>query len=98
MFIEDAVMPATRKPSDTVKWTISVPREIDQRLRSHLGSQASRKGDISRFVEDAVRWKLFDLNLAEAQAHNQGVDPAVIEDEIEAALAEVRAERFGRRL
>jgi Ribbon-helix-helix domain len=50
-----------------------------------------------KFVADAVRWRLFDLNVAAAQAHNQGVPPDAIEDAIEQALTEVRSERFTQR-
>jgi hypothetical protein len=47
--------------------------------------------------EDNVRWRMFDLNISAAQAHNKGVPSDVIEDEIEQALVEVRTERFAKR-
>lgn len=83
---------------DPVKWTISVPREMDIALRTHLAAQGAKKGDLSRFVAEAVRRQLFELNLAAAQAHNRDVPPEVLESEIDQALAEVRAGRFAKPL
>jgi hypothetical protein len=56
-----------------------------------------RKGALSKFVADAVRWQLFHLNVATAQARNRDVPSEPIEDEIEQALDEVRKERFAKR-
>jgi hypothetical protein len=66
-------------------------------LRTHLAQAGLKKGSLSQFVADAVRWRLFDLNLGIAQSHNKDVPQAQIEDEIEQALADVRAERFAKR-
>jgi hypothetical protein len=77
-----------------VRWTISVPRETDVSLRTFLAQEGMRKGDLSDFVAEAVRWRLFDLNVSAARAKNAGVPSEEIEDAIEEALTEVRAERF----
>jgi hypothetical protein len=90
-------MPAKKTSSDTVKWTISVPRDTDQRLRAHLAEAGGKKGDLSAFVAKTVRWRLVALNIEAAQAHNKDADPDYLEQLIEDALTEVRAERFGRR-
>ncbi|MBM5810998.1 MAG: hypothetical protein FJ191_03395 [Gammaproteobacteria bacterium] len=81
-----------------VRWTVSVPRETDASLRTYLAQSGVRKGDFSDFVADAVRWRLFDLNVSAARAKNAGVPAEKIEDAIEQALAEVRAERFRKPL
>jgi hypothetical protein len=52
---------------------------------------------LSKFVADAVRWRLFDLNVGAVQAHNIGVPSGRIEYEIELALSGVRAKRFAKR-
>ena len=44
----------------TTKLTITLTRETDLALRAYLGSQGMRKGDLSKFIEDAVRWRMFD--------------------------------------
>ena len=82
---------------DNVRLTIFVPKETDLLLRTHLARSGMRKGAISKFVADAVRWQLFHLNVEAAQAHNLDVPPEQIEDEIEQALAEERKERFAKR-
>ena len=77
-----------------VRWTVSVPKETDTSLRTYLAQSGVRKGDFSEFVAEAVRWRLFDLNVTAARARNAGLPPEDIEDAIEQALGEVRAERF----
>lgn len=77
-----------------VRWTISVPKETDISLRTYLAQEGLRKGDLSEFVAEAVRWRLFDLNVTAARAKNAGTSSEAIEDAIEEALAEVRAKRF----
>ncbi len=79
---------------ENVRWTISVPKETDVALRTYLAQTGLKKGNLSDFVADAVRWRLFDLNVSAARAKNGDVPSDEIEDAIEAALAEVRAERF----
>lgn len=77
-----------------VRWTISVPKETDISLRTYLAQAGLRKGDLSEFVAEAVRWRLFDLNVTASRAANANVPSEEIEDAIEEALQEVRAERF----
>jgi len=45
--------------SEAVCWTIKVSKETDLSLRTFLGAQGMKKGDLSNFVEDAVRWRIF---------------------------------------
>ena len=50
------------------RWSLVVSRDTDIALRQFLASQGGgRKGDLSRFVEDAVRNQIFDLTAAEAK-------------------------------
>jgi len=37
--------------------TITWSREADHALRSYLGAQGMKKGDLSKFIEEAVRWR-----------------------------------------
>jgi hypothetical protein len=53
---------------EIVRWTVSIPRETDIAVRTHLAQEGLRKGDLSKFVADAVRWRLFNLNLEQALA------------------------------
>jgi len=82
--------------ADSVRWTLSVSKETDVTLRTFLARSGLKKGDLSKFVEDAVQWRLMKLNIAEARAHNAHLRPEEIEAAVDQALSEVRAERFSR--
>jgi Ribbon-helix-helix domain len=43
-------------------WTLTVSADVDRRVRKHLAS-ARRKGDLSGFVEEAVRARLLQLSM-----------------------------------
>ena len=40
------------------KLTIVLSDELNLALRTHLGARGSKKGDISKFIEEAVRLQL----------------------------------------
>jgi hypothetical protein len=44
-------------------------------LRSYLGAQGMKKGDISKFIEEAVRWRIFHDTVQEARASFGHVPP-----------------------
>ena len=43
---------------ETVRWNIKVSKETDLPLRTFWGSQGMKKGDLSKFIEEAVRWRV----------------------------------------
>mgnify|MGYP005847019825 CR=1 FL=1 len=49
-----------------------------------------KKGDLSRFVEEAVRWRVFDQTVQDVEDRNADIDPAALEAAIDDALSEVR--------
>jgi hypothetical protein len=53
--------------SDTTRWTISVSKETDITVRSFLAQRGMKKGDLSKFIEDAVKWRVLDQTIAEAR-------------------------------
>ena len=53
--------------------------------------------DLSKSIGEAARWRAFQQTVQEARARNAHLSPEQIEEIIEEALAEVRAERFGTR-
>ena len=56
-------------PGDTMtRWTVSVSKVTDITVRSFLARRGMKKGDLSKFIEDAVKWRVFDQTLAEARA------------------------------
>jgi len=47
------------------RWTVSVPKETDTTLRCFLAERGMKKGDISKFIVDAVKWRVFEQTAAE---------------------------------
>jgi hypothetical protein len=78
-------------PSDTARWTVSVSKETDAALRAFLGAQGMRKGDISKYAEEAVRWRMFDQTVQEIRARNADVSAEDLMAAIDDACASVRA-------
>lgn len=72
------------------RWSLSVSQETDASLREYLGAQGMKKGDLSRFVEDAVRWRLFDSTVQSIKARNADQDAAAMQALIDQALQAVR--------
>ena len=79
---------------DTVRWTVKVSRETDTALRSYLAQRGMKKGDISKFVEEAVSWRVLDRVVSEVKTRNAGVPARKIQAAVDEALAAVRAERL----
>jgi hypothetical protein len=73
-----------------------VSKETDVTLRTFLAQSGLKKGDLSKFVEDAVQSRLMKLNIAEARARNAHLRPEEIEAAVDQAVREVRAERFAQ--
>jgi hypothetical protein len=76
-----------------IRWNIVVSEEVDLSLRRHLGARGMRKGDLSKFIEEAVRWRLLDETAQKIKARNKGKPPKKIAAQVEQALAEVRTRR-----
>lgn len=81
---------------EAVRWNIKVSKETDLSLRSYLGSQGMKKGDLSKFVEEAVRWRVLQRTILDIRARNADADPDEIQRIVDEAVAEVRAERRAR--
>ncbi|KSK90257.1 methionine repressor-like protein [Pseudomonas aeruginosa] len=54
---------------NTIRWNVAVSADTDQSLRMFLASQGGgRKGDLSRFIEEAVRAHILELSAEQAKA------------------------------
>ena len=78
----------------TTRWTVTVPKETDLALRAFLGSQGMRKGDLSKFIEDAVRWRMFDQAVQGVKARNADLSADDLQAAIDEACATVRSEMW----
>jgi hypothetical protein len=62
---------------NTVRWNIAVSPDTDQSVRMYLAGQGGgRKGDLSRFIEEAVRAHILELSAEQAKAANADVNEA----------------------
>lgn len=80
--------------ANAIRWSLKVSKETDISLRTFLAYRGMRKGDISKFVEEAVRWRVLDRTAAEIKDRNQGASAADLESAIAEAVEAVRAEKF----
>jgi hypothetical protein len=74
-------------------WRIKVSKETYLSLRTFLGSQGMKKGDLSKFIEEAVRWRLFHRSVQGIKVRNRDSDPEELQAVIDEAVREVRTER-----
>lgn len=75
------------------RWNLSVSRETDVSLRTFLASRGGRKGDLSRFVEEAVNRAVLSETLQEIWDRNRDLDPEEVQQLVDRELAAMRAER-----
>ena len=78
---------------EAVRWNIKVSKETDLTLRTFLGSQGMKKGDLSKFIEQAVRAHVFLRTVQDVKARNAETDPDELQSLIDNTVREVRAER-----
>ena len=82
---------------EAVRWNITVSKETGLSLRTFLGSQGMKKGDLSKFIEEAVRWHVFHRTVRDIKGRNAGTDPEDLQLIIDKTLREVRTERRAKR-
>ncbi|WP_145200065.1 ribbon-helix-helix domain-containing protein [Sphingobium sp. B2] len=75
---------------EVTRWTVNVAPETDIELRTYLAQRGMKKGDLSRFIEESVKWRLLDLTLAEARAGFDDLPVEELEDLIEEAVGDAR--------
>lgn len=54
--------------NDMTRWTVSVSKTTDIAVRSFLAQRGMKKGDFSRFIEEAVKWRVLDQTITEARS------------------------------
>ena len=81
---------------EAVRWSIKVSKDTDLTLRTFLGAQGMKKGDLSKFIEEAVRRRVLQCTIQDIRARNADADPDEIQRIVDEAVSEVRAERRTR--
>lgn len=72
---------------ESVRWSLKVSRETDEALRAYLGQHGGRKGDLSRFVQEAVQARLEQ----ERRGRPERTQPAATRAALAEALEDIRA-------
>eukprot|EP01037_Dinobryon_pediforme_P010878 gene10878-10959_t len=73
-------------PSDTTtRWTVSVSKDTDISVRSFLAQRGMKKGDLSKFIEDAVKWRVLEQTMSEARGKFSDLEPQELDDLISEA-------------
>ncbi len=82
---------------ETTRLTITWSKEADHALRSFLGAQGMKKGDLSKFIEEAVRWRIFHQTVREAREAFADVSPDKLQKMIDEVVEDVRAKHYRER-
>ncbi|MFV0680718.1 ribbon-helix-helix domain-containing protein [Ottowia sp.] len=70
-----------------VRWNLAVSSEMDQSVRMFIAAQGGgRKGDLSRFIEEAVRAYLLESAASQAKAAAADMDETALNDLIDEAV------------
>jgi len=84
------MLPSANPAPPSSRWSLSISPETDTSLREYLGARGMKKGDLSRFVEEAVRWRTFDATLQGMKQRNADQSDVDLQALIDDALDAVR--------
>ncbi len=74
---------------DTTLWTVSVSKATDITVRSFLAQRGLKKGDLSKFVEEAVKWRVLEQTIAETRSKFADMPADELQGMIDEAVAAV---------
>jgi hypothetical protein len=83
-------------PNDTTRWTVSVSKETDIAVRSFLAQRGMKKGDLSKFIEDAVKWRVLEQTMAEARGAFADLAPEALDALLDEAVTATRQPHAGQ--
>jgi hypothetical protein len=83
--------------TDPARWTVKVSKETDIVVRSYLAEHGCRKGDLSKFIERAVRKEVLRATVRDIQERNAGLPGDEVQALIDEACAAVRCEFWSDR-
>ena len=75
------------------RWNLVIPEKTDRAVRTFLARTGGRKGDLSRFVDEAVRRRVLDLTVCAIKDRNARYDQQEILDLIDEEVNAARADR-----
>lgn len=72
---------------NSVRWNLAVSSDVDQSVRMFIAAQGGgRKGDLSRFIEEAVRAYLLERAVDQAKTAASGAGESELTDLIDEAV------------
>ena len=75
------------------RWNLVIPESTDRAVRTYLARTGGRKGDLSRFVDEAVRRRVLDLTVHGIKDRTADDDQQEILDLIGEEVDAARADR-----
>ena len=75
------------------RWNLSISDKTDRVVRTFLARSGGKQGDLSRFVDDAVRRRVLDLTVRDVKDRNVRCDQQHLLDMIDEEVDAVRAGR-----
>ena len=78
-------------PNDTTtRWTVSVSKDTDIAVRSFLAQRGMKKGDLSKFIEESVKWRVLEQTMAEARGRFSDLAPEALDSLLDEAVTATR--------
>ncbi|MBI3117708.1 MAG: hypothetical protein HYZ00_03415 [Candidatus Hydrogenedentes bacterium] len=69
-----------------LQWTLEIPESTDRAVRTYLAHAAGESVDLSSFVDEAVRKRVFELAVEQIKERNAEYNPQEILDIIDEAV------------
>ena len=73
------------------RWNLVVSDDTDRSVRSYLARTGGKKGDLSRFVDRAVRQAIFWETIESVWERNKGLSPSEAQALADEAVTQARA-------
>ena len=75
------------------RWNVVIPEDTDRTVRSYLARTGGRKGDLSHFVDRAVRQVIFWETVETIQERNRRLSAEEAQALADEAVTQARADR-----
>jgi hypothetical protein len=75
----------------SARWTLTVSDDVDRRVRRYLAG-AARKGDLSGFVEEAVRARLLQLSMKTVPTYSRPSANDVVQPVVKASVEDLKGD------
>lgn len=77
---------------ELARWSLKVSRDTDVALRTLLATRGGRKGDLSKFVEEAVNREVLRQTVSDIRMRNVGIDEEEVARLVDEELGANRTE------